>query len=278
MTAVRLTPSTPGSVTLLAAAVLLALPGTAGAQFRILPNGEAVIVVPGDRRAADARAVPQAANAIGDAWWDEAAPGVGADAGGEAGDDGGKPAADAKAMARQRAQARLAGVRRNRGMQILKRELSLIRASCPTLDREARTAILEVGFDVIDSQAAGRTPLVNGMEAELLRAIEQAAGGPAAAAYRAELEARGNRKRETAIAVLVAAIDAEAELSAAERAAVAASLEEQWRPEWESVVSTALRQQVTSARLPEGVVDVAAGAVEGTTLTAWRERAGEGGP
>jgi hypothetical protein len=104
------------------------------------------------------------------------------------------------------------------------------------------------------------------------------AGPAAGAAYRAELEFRRHRTRETAIAVLVAAIDAEAELSAAARDAVAVALAEAWRPEWEAVASTALRQQVTRARLPEGVVDVAAGAVDATTLAAWRTRAGEGGP
>jgi hypothetical protein len=260
MTGFRPAGFTTGSMALAAGAILAFLPGLAVSQVQVLIQGGEVVARPAN---------PDPAS-LGDPWWDEALP-----AGKPAVAAAEQAAADPKGRARQQAQARLAGVRRNRGMQMLKRELSLIRASCPTLERAARTRLVEAGLAVVESQAAGRTPLVNGLEPELGRVLGELAGSAAAAAYREQLEARTTRKQEAAIAVLVEAIDAEAELAADQRDAVTAALWREWRPEWEAVAATALRQRVTRNRLPDGVVDVVAAAVDEETLAAWQERIGE---
>lgn len=252
-----------GPVAIAAGAALAFLPGVAAAQLQVLIQGEEL----------PARVEHQDVTTIGDPWWDEAAP-----AGKPAAAAAEQAAADPKGRARQQAQARLAGVRRSRGMQMLRRELSLVRASCPTLDRAARERLIEAGLAVVESQAAGRTPLVNGIEPTLGRLLEEVAGPSAAAAYREEIEARSTRNQEATIAVFVAAIDAEAELPADRRDAVAEALWRAWRPEWEAAAAAAPRQLVSRGRLPGGVVEAASAALDEETLAAWRQRTGEGVP
>lgn len=241
--------------------------GLASEQLRLTIEraGERV-----DEASADA-ATDGGAAAIGDPWWDEAResvpdrpPAV-------------QPPADAKDAARRQAQARLADVRRSRGTQILKRELSLVRAACPTLDPAARAEILAAGRVAVAGQAAGRTPLVDGVEIALEEALRRQVGADAADAYRVERDARVARRRSTAIAVLVEVIDRDALLDAEGRAALRRALEENWRPEWDGAVSSPLRQQLGEVRLPEGVLQVAAAVLDDATLAAWRQRAGEAG-
>ena len=71
-------------------------------------------------------------------------------------------------------------------------------------------------------------------------------------------------------------VDRDALLDAAARKAVATALVERWRPEWESVAATAARQRVTFARLPPGIAETVAAAVDAETMAGWRERAAEG--
>jgi hypothetical protein len=256
MTGLPASSRVPGSALLLSAAVVVGLSSVAWSQPQPLVWTGA----------------PEEAT-IGDPWWDEAAPAVRPAAERAAGG-----VAQPKDPAHRQAQGRLAGVRRSRGMQLLKRELSLVRASCPSLTPTARERIVAAGLAVVESQAVGRTPLANGVEAELGRVLEEAAGPAAAAAYQRELDARAARKRAAAIAVLVAAIDADAELPAEQRRAVTAALRREWRPEWESVLATAQRQRVAQDRLPQGVVGVAAAVLDEETFAAWQKRVGEAVP
>lgn len=259
-------PSAPGAV--LVAVFSVCIAGPAQAQVQLTIEVEAAVV--GAREPADAAGVADTAGAIGDPWWDAAAEAVPT-----------TPAAavavpqDAQAQARQRAQARLSDVRRSRGTQILKRELSLVRAACPTLEPAARAAILGVGRQAVAGQAAGRTPLVDGVETAIEAALLQQAGAGPAAAYRAEREARARRRQEAALAVLVDTIDRDALLDATGRTALAEALAAHWRPEWVLVASLPLRQRAGGMRLPDGVAEVAATVLDEDTVTAWRQRAQE---
>lgn len=190
------------------------------------------------------------------------------------GDAAGQPA-DARPRPAQPAQARLATVRRGRGLQSLQRELSVIRAIEPSLDPPTRAKILAAGRKAVEDQASGTIPLVGGVEAALERVLGQVVGPASAAAYRGELEARAARRKAAAIAVLVESIDRDALLDHAGRAALAAALRERWQPEWETVVAAAQRQRIGESRLPAGVTEAAAIALDGDTWAAWRRRVRE---
>lgn len=251
----------------LLAAISACLPRIATAQLRLTIEQGGVVRV--DGAAADA-VLEGSAGAIGDPWWDEAAESARAE-----------PAdplpADVGARARNQAQSRLVDVRRSRGTQILKRELSLVRATCPTLEPAARARILAAGRRAVAEQAAGRTTLVDGVEIAIDEALRREVGATADDAYRAERDARVARRRATVIAVLVEAIDRNALLDTAGRAALGEALAEHWRPEWEAVVSSPLRQRSGDVRLPAGVIEVAAAALDHDTFASWRQRAGEAG-
>lgn len=251
-------------VAFLGAVIPACLPAFALGQVRLtIELGEARV---------DAAVDPVVAGnaaASGDPWWDDAAAFTPQPA------DAGQPPADDGARARQQAQARLAEVRRSRGTQILKRELSLVRAACPTLEPAERARILAAGRAAVAEQAAGRTPLVDGVEIALEEALRQQAGATAADAYRAERDARVARRRLTAIAVLVEVIDRDALLDAEVRAALREALAENWRPEWDAAVTSPLRQRSGDIRLPESVVEAVAAVLDDETFTAWRQRAGE---
>lgn len=250
-----------------ASALAVVLAGSAApGQVRIEIEGG--VVIEGDQLAAGPAGPPlppgPAARAIGDPWWDQA--------GDERTAAAAEPPAPAQDRARWQAQARLAEVRRNRGLQILRLELSRVRASCPELDAAARTQLLAAGREAVEGQAAGRTPLVGGVEVALEQALRDRVGTAAAAAYRAELDARAARRREAAVAVLVEAIDRDAVLDAGSRQRLVAALRQEWRPDWEAVVATAGRRRTVEPSLPAGVADAAAEALDDETFAAWRKR------
>ncbi|MFM8414715.1 MAG: hypothetical protein ACKOCX_08325 [Planctomycetota bacterium] len=257
----------------LVAVIAACLPGLAAAQVRLtIELGEVRVDAVAADELVEGNAVAEGnAAAIGDPWWDDAPGSVPEPPAAD------PPPADGRARARQQAQARLADVRRSRGTQILKRELSLVRAACPTLEPAARARILAAGREAVAGQAAGRTPLVDGVEHALEEALRQQAGSAAADAYRAERDARVARRRATAIAVLVEAIDRDALLDADGRAALREAFAGNWRPEWDAAVTSPLRQRSGDIRLPDGVVEVAAAVLDDDTFTAWRHRAGEAG-
>jgi hypothetical protein len=175
----------------------------------------------------------------------------------------------------QPAQVRLAQARRARAESVLVRELSRVREACPGLDPAQREAVLAAGRALVEDQASGRAPLANGVETLLEQALEEAAGPDVAVVYAEEVASRVARRKAAAIAVIVEAVDRDALLDDEQRRAVTATLAQRWRPEWESVAATALRQRVTFARLPPGVPDAVAVALDPETVTAWRARAVE---
>ena len=201
------------------------------------------------------------AEAIGDPWWDEAeakppAAEQAPDAEAE-GDEGDAPA-DAQAMLQEqlRAQAQqLAQQLRQQGLTILRRELSLVRQSCPSLEKQQRALVLEAGRGAIDRaldeqlQAAGggrrrpakRTDLEAAIRAALTAAVQANAADPEPAAYAAEQRLRADRRKAAVVAALVAEVDREAYLNAAERETLAKVLTESYRERWRPAVA-ALQQ------------------------------------
>lgn len=201
-------------------------------------------------------------DAIGDPWWDEAeakrpaanAPGAVAP---EA--EAAEEPADAQAMlqAQLRAQAEaLAQNVRQQGLAILRRELSLVRQSCPSLEKQQRALVLEAGRGAIDRvvdeqmQAAGgrrrRPARPTDLEAtvrDALKATVKANADDAElAAYEAEHRQREERRKAAVVAAIVAEVDREAYLDDAEREALARTLGESYRERWRPAV-VALQQQ-----------------------------------
>lgn len=238
-------------------------------QLRVLIEGEDGIQVGGN--AAVVRAGGPFAGAIpagGDPWWT-----AGAAAPPEA-----APPDAAQMRAIQPAQLRLVQARRARAETLLVRELSRVREACPELEPAHRATVLAVGRAMVEEQAAGRSPLTSGLETALERALEAVAGAEVAVVYAEEVASRVARRKAAAIAVLVEVVDRDALLADDQRQALAAMLGQRWRPEWESVASTSLRQRITFARLPSGVPDAVAAALDPDTVAAWRARGVEATP
>ncbi len=262
--------SLPGSRLARIAAVVLAaacLPVSLPAQVQLRIEGEAIQVQGNVVVVQGAVPVPAAVPAGGDPWWTAGD--------GEAAAPAAQPPAAPQAPGAQPAQARLAQARRSRAENLLARELSRVREACPGLDPAQREAVLAAGRALVEDQAAGRAPLANGVETLLEQALEEAAGPDVAVGYAEEVASRVARRKAAAIAVIVEAVDRDALLDDEQRRAVTATLAQRWRPEWESVAATALRQRVTFARLPPGVPDAVAAALDPETVAAWRARAVE---
>ena len=251
------------------AAVCLPPPAMGQVQLRVLIEGEDGIQVGGN--AAMVRAGGPFAGAVpagGDPWWTAAAAPPPAAA----------PPDAAQMRAIQPAQLRLVQARRTRAETLLVRELSRVREACPELEPAHRAAVLAVGRAMVEEQAAGRSPLTSGLETALERALEEVAGAEVAVVYAEEVASRVARRKAAAIAVLVEVVDRDALLADDQRQALAAMLGQRWRPEWESVASTSLRQRITFARLPSGVPDAVAAALDPDTVAAWRARGVEATP
>ena len=195
-----------------------------------------------------------AGDAIGDPWWDDA----------EAARPDAKPqpvAADeapaaepADAQAMLRAQVEMFAQRvRQQGLAILRRELSLVRQSCPSLEKQQRALVLEAGRGAVDRavdeqiQAAGGgrrrvAPKRGGdLEAAIRDALKAAVKANAAeaelAAYEGEHGLREERRKAAVVAALVAEVDREAYLDDAEREALAKGLTASYRERWRPAVS-----------------------------------------
>lgn len=240
-------------------------------QLRVLIEGKNGIQVGGN--AAVVMAGGPFAGAIpagGDPWWT-------AGAAAAAPPDAAPPDA-AQMRAIQPAQLRLVQARRARAETLLVRELSRVREACPELEPAHRATVLAVGRAMVEEQAAGRSPLTSGLETALERALEAVAGAEVAVVYAEEVASRVARRKAAAIAVLVEVVDRDALLADDQRQALAAMLGQRWRPEWESVASTSLRQRITFARLPSGVPDAVAAALDPDTVAAWRARGVEATP
>lgn len=201
-----------------------------------------------------------AEDAIGDPWWDDAEAGRPAakpqpEAAGEAQVE--EPA-DAQEMlqAQLRAQVEmLAQSVRQQGLAILRRELSLVRQACPSLEKQQRALVLEAGRGAIDrvvneqTQVTGRgrrrparqTNLETTIRDALKASVKANADDAELAAYEAEHRLREERRKAAVVAAIVAEVDREAYLDDAERAALAKGLVESYRERWRPAV-VALQQ------------------------------------
>jgi hypothetical protein len=208
---------------------------------------------------------------IGDPWWDEAAAPV------------------------PQAEAQNPMARRDGGMTILRRELSLVRATCPSLSRDERRAVVEAGLLGVEQRSrpgADRMQVpqqvvpgvvlriqVNGeakqsgaaqsVENAVAKKVAEVALPEEAKAYRRELAARAERRRSAAIAVIVDTVDQTAMLDEDQRNKLTAALETKWQPFWDQA---ALQSGITSARLPPGVSAVVADVLSPKDFNRWQER------
>jgi hypothetical protein len=210
---------------------------------------------------------------IGDPWWDEAVAPV------------------------QDAEAQNPVARRDGGMTILRRELSLVRATCPSLSRDARRSVVEAGLVGVEQgsrRVVDRIPVpvqqqvapgvalriqVNGeakqsgavqsVENAVAKKVAEVASADESKAYRRELAARAERRRSAAIAVIIDTVDQTAMLDEDQRNKLSAALEKKWQPFWDQA---ALQPGSTSARLPPGVSAVVAEVLSPEDFNRWQER------
>jgi hypothetical protein len=202
--------------------------------------------------------------AIGDPWWDEAeakrpAAEEKAPPDAEAEGDEGDAPADAQAMLQEqlRAQAQqIAQQLRQQGLTILRRELSLVRQSCPSLEKQQRALVLEAGRGAIDRavdeqlQAAGggrrrptkRTDPEAAIRDALKASVKANAADAELASYEAEHRLQEDRRKAAVVAAIVAEVDREAYLDDAERQALSTALAESYRARWRQAIA-ALEQQ-----------------------------------
>lgn len=128
---------------------------------------------------------------------------------------------------------------------VLHAELELIRHCCGGLEAAARAKILAVGRAAVAEAARGfaarqiqgepdREPF--DPREEIRRRLTEAVGAQArpeeVAAYRAAMERRRLRHGEAARVALVARLDRQLDLTAAQRGAIESDLERQWQPAW----------------------------------------------
>jgi hypothetical protein len=233
---------------------------------------------------------------IGDPWWDEA---VAETAQNDPADEEvEEPAAAEAAMPQAAGRNRIH--RRDGTMNILRRELSVVRATCPSLSLEGRRAIVRAGLLAVEQipragvvadripaprqvapgvvlrvQVGGRAKPSDAaqlVESAIERAVAEGATPDEAQAYRRELEARAERRRAAAVAVLVEAVDQTAMLDDEQRQRLAAALDTKWQPFWDQGALHAGHARMTAARLPPGVAAVVADVLDPEEFKAWQER------
>ena len=222
-------------------------------QERALPFGDGVFFQPDEA----------ASLAIGDPWWDDAAPEPQAgDAPAapveEPGDDEAE-AADPQAQMQAQLQAQAEMLRQGielQGLAILRRELSVVRHTCPSLEKQQRALVLQAGRQAIEKLADEQMATLVGrrrgraadMEATIGEEVRTSVAANAAAAesdaYAAERGLRQERVRQATIAALVADVDRDAFLDEAERTALAAALAAAYRDRWRPA-ATSLEQGMT---------------------------------
>lgn len=215
-------------------------------------------------------AVPQAdgaGDAIGDPWWDDAEakpPAAEQAPDAEAEDAEAEEPPDAQAMlqAQLRVQVEmLAQSVRQQGLAILRRELSLVRQTCPSLEKPQRALVLAAGRGAIDravdeqTRAAGgrrrpakRTDLQAAIRDAVTAAVQANAQAAESAAYAAEQRLRVERRKAAVVATLVAEVDREAYLEAAEREALAKVLTESYRERWRLAVAALQQNAIQGGR------------------------------
>lgn len=244
-----------------------------------------------------------ASDAIGDPWWDDAAAKLQAEPAADTDDEAAVEDADPQAQLRAQLRAQAEMMRngaQQQGLAILRRELSIVRQTCPSLERQQRAIVLQAGRAAIekavDDQMSAALGRRRGRQADIEVAIDEAlrasvaanAAPEESAAYEAERGLRRERAKQATIAAIVADVDRDAFLDDAEREALAQSLAESYRERWRQVV-TALQQGIVEfgSPPPQGVdrcVEKAIGKERKAEWLARREEAHklaahpEGGP
>jgi hypothetical protein len=252
---------------------VLLLAGASGTlHAQVMPAAEAVQGNVGDQ-------VVDAAQSIGDPWWDDAKP-------------------DAARELRPSGQGQQPSRQTQRAMAILRRELSLVRAACPSLSPDARAAILSAALEgvgkaaatkpvaapapqivapgaVVQIQAGGslRHPdIAPVVEEAVAKAVARSARPDEAEAFSHEVAARATRRREAAVAILVEAVDQTALLDESQRQTLARALDKNWQPLWERLAIQAGQSRVTGRQLPPGVAAVVADVLGRDQFNTWQER------
>lgn len=233
--------------------------------------------------------------AIGDPWWDEAeAEGPVADPDDALVEADVEVDDDADPRVRMQAQLRahaemLRQQFEQEGLAILRRELSIVRQTCPSLERQQRALVLQAGrqaivrlvndqLDTAIGRRRGRQADMNAAIGDALRAAVTAnAAAEESAAYAAERGLRQERVRRATIAAIVADVDRDAFLDDGEREALAEALAEAYRERWRPAV-VALQQGIDGnggGLLPgvERCVEKAIGRERKAEWLAWREEA-----
>lgn len=222
-------------------------------------------------------------DAIGDPWWDEVEE---------------KSAAAANPVAA----GDEAGVEsdlvtqhlREQGLTALRRELSVVRQTCPSLERQQRALVLAAGRGAIDSLVAeaeiarrnkiardnpvrGRPGKLGDVAAAVEAAVRTSVSANAtpdeSAAYEAEQPLRRERAKQAAASVIVAAVDRDAYLDESERESLVESLAASYRERW-SPALVAMQQGrgvETSTRL-QGVERCVEQALGKERTAAWRKQ------
>jgi hypothetical protein len=190
-------------------------------------------------------------DAIGDPWWDDAAAKPEADTlTAEPADDGEEDAAAPQGQLEIQLRAQAEMMRnavRQAALRVLRRDLSMVRQSCPTLEPQQRASVLQAGREAVekaaDDQGAAilarrrvRQPETEAVSEAVRAAVAATAAAEEAAAYEAELGLRKERVKQATIAALVADVDRDAFLDDAEREALAEALAESYRESWRQAV------------------------------------------
>lgn len=248
-------------------------------ECRVQVQGGGVIVIQpapgqadGEVRLRAMVAPPGAADdTIGDPWWDEAA---------------GQPAAPSAAaepvpadhgdqlrrLAREQAQQQ----RRVPLMTELRRELSVVRATCPSLEPAARARIVAAGrAEVAASVAAARAGRLGPAIAE---AVRREATSAEAAAYGRHEQERAGRRRAAAIAVVVAAVDREVWLDEPQRRTLSEAIAKAWGPAWEVLVVGPPGRMITAANVPGELEACLLEAAGPEAVADWRRSLAEARP
>jgi hypothetical protein len=236
--------------------------------------------------------------AIGDPWWDDAAPepkagnpdAAPAAAAGDGQADGEDPQGNREAMLRAQAEMVRTSARQQ-GMAILRRELSIVRQTCPSLERQQRALVLEAGRAAVDKaveeqitaalgRRRGRQAVIEAVIGEALQksVAANAAEGDEAAAYEAESGLRQERAKQATIAALVADVDRHAFLDDAEREALTKALAESYRERWRGALAVLQNGGLIAGNPQQGIdrcVEKALGAERKAEWLARRQEAGK---
>lgn len=162
-------------------------------------------------------------------------------------DDGAMPKDPAQAQLwQQRKQIRQQAKNMEQLFQpVLRTELEMVRQACPALPPAARREVLAAGRSAVAATAlefASRQMLGGqprrsfdarrSIQASIARALEPHAGRDEFAVYVSEQRARAARRAEAARVAIVARLDRQLDLSAAQRRAIEEDLEASWDDAW----------------------------------------------